>query len=72
MNKEVFVLQYDFEDERRIFGIYDDYLKAEEDLHLLQRYNEGICKNGTLSIISYNINQIYVILKPNRIYTTNV
>ena len=71
MNNDVFVLEYNFEDEKRIFGVYNDYLKAEEDLHLLQKYNEGTCKYGTLSIINYGVNQIYVNIKPEIIYTAD-
>ena len=29
--KDVYLLEYQYEDENRIYGIYDDYIKAEED-----------------------------------------
>ena len=56
---EVYLLAYVYEDEFRIYGIYSDYLKAESELHNLNKYNEMVYY-GTLHIYKYNINKTYI------------
>lgn len=57
--KEVYVLILEQEDYSRIYGIYENYLKAEEDLNNLKRYNE-MCDYGTLHIYRYDIDKLYI------------
>ena len=57
--KEVYILKYGYEDDERIYGIYDDYNMAELDLNTLRKYNEAI-KWGELEIDAAEINKLYV------------
>lgn len=57
--KEVYILKYGYEDETRIYGIYDDFNAAELDLRTLRKYNESI-KWGDLEIDAVEINKLYV------------
>lgn len=57
--KEVYLLEYQFEDENRVYGIYDDFIKAEEDMKNLRKFNE--CNQwGELHIIGFELNKLYI------------
>lgn len=57
--KEVYLLEYQFEDENRVYGIYDNYIKAEEDMYNLKKFNE-YNQYGELHIIAVELNKLYL------------
>lgn len=57
--KEVYILILIQEDYQRIYGIFDNYIQASEELKNLQLYNE-YCHYGELKIFRYDINALYM------------
>ena len=57
--KEVYVLTIHDEDTFQILGIYDDYLKADEDKRGYIKYNSTYYFTGELRITLIQLNQLY-------------
>lgn len=55
----MYILILEQEDYRRIYGIFDNYLIAEENKKNLLKYNE-MCEYGELKIYEYEINRLYM------------
>ena len=48
-----------YEKANRVYGIYDDFIKAEEDMKNLRKFNE--CNQwGELHIIGFELNKLYI------------
>lgn len=57
--KEVYVLTIHDEDTFQILGIYDDYLKADEDRRGYIKYNSTFYISAELRITLIQLNQLY-------------
>lgn len=57
--KEVYVLTIHDEDTFQILGIYDDYLKADEDKRGYIKYNSAYYFTAELRITLIQLNQLY-------------
>lgn len=57
--KEVYVLTIHDEDTFQILGIYDDYLKADEDRRGYIKYNCNFYFRADLRITLMKINELY-------------
>lgn len=57
--KEVYVLTIHDEDTFEILGIYDDYLKADEDKRGYIKYNNNYYFTAELRISLIKLNQLY-------------
>ena len=57
--KEVYVLTIHDEDTFQILGIYDDYMKADEDKRGYIKYNCNFYFKADLRITLMNLNELY-------------
>ena len=57
--KEVYVLTIHDEDTFKILGIYDDYLKCDEDKRGYIKYNSTYYFTAELRITLLQLNQLY-------------
>lgn len=57
--KEIYILILEQEDYSRIYGVFDNYIEAEQTKLNLLKFNE-MCKYGELRIYNYETNKLYM------------